>query len=86
MDENEIRSRIRERLKEGILPTRGVLFSPGPRQGGEGFIGGSCLVQFHKCAACDDFGPDHSFKSSDKELCFHHKCCQIWLEELKTAT
>ncbi len=83
MTQDEIRARVRERLKAGTLPrnlppaTRlqpggGVVQQPHIQVG---------LVKGRPCSACDADGPYMTYKYPDREIRFHQECQRIWDEE-----
>ena len=83
MTDEEIRSKVRERLKTGVLPRN----RPMPVKLGSGQaiqesqnmqVG---LVRGHQCSACDADDPYVTYRYPDKEIKFHEKCEQIWNEE-----
>ena len=82
MKQDEIRARIRERLKAGTLPRN---LPPATRlQPGEVLqqahiqVG---LVKGRPCSACDAEGPYITYKYPDREIRFHQECQRIWDEE-----
>ena len=83
----QIRAKIRERLKAGTLPRNpppatklvpgGVVQQPHIQVG---------LVKGRPCSACDVDGPYVTYKYSDREIRFHQECQRIWDEEREKLT
>ena len=84
MTEQEIRTEIRQRLKDGRLPRRlDVRF---PRAGQAGDLG-SIVIGGDLCSACDGTNPHHTYTGpSGENVSFHEKCEEIWNEERTKLT
>lgn len=81
MTHEEIRARIREKLKAGTLP-RDLTIAR--RISGEvvrepRIIVG--LIRAYPCAGCDELGPQITYLIGDVAIRFHVECQQIWNEE-----
>ena len=77
----EIRARIRERLKAGTLPRDLTIAT---RVGGEvvrepRIIVG--LIRAYPCAGCDELGPQITYVIGDVAIRFHAECQRIWGKE-----
>lgn len=81
MNEEEIRRKIRERLKSGSLPRE--LPSGARLQLGavvESFLKLGLDTKY-PCSACDGDGPTMTYVYSDREVRFHERCENMWEDE-----
>lgn len=82
MKQDEIRAKIRERLKTGALPRHhppaALLKSGEVPQQPHIQVG---LVTTYPCSACDGEQPHITYKYPDGEIRFHQECERIWDEE-----
>ena len=78
----EIRARIRAKVKAGTLPRDLMLarkVKPGEVVRESDIVVG--LVRGYPCAGCDELDPQISFKIGDVMIRFHAECRRIWDEE-----
>ena len=78
MNENEIREKIRQRLKDGSLPSKPPQAQPGKK--GQEFIAVSTNKEI-PCTACDAPNPNLKIPFNEGERWFHRRCQEIWEEE-----
>lgn len=76
MTDEEIRLRIRARLRSGALPRELPMF---------GRADTSTMIvkpgRGQRCAACDDGEADFSYGYPTRELPLHRRCDELWNEE-----
>ena len=79
MTDAELRSKITERLKGGVLPRR--LPIPIPSQPGQINLG-AISMDGKQCSACDGENPHHTYTTPlGQKISFHARCEKIWNEE-----
>lgn len=82
MEQEEIRAKIREKLKAGVLPRNlptATRLAPGEVVEAPHIQVG--LVKGHPCSACGGEGPQITYKYPSDEVRFHHQCERLWQEE-----
>ena len=82
MTDDEIRTRVRERLANGTLPRHIPATGPaGPGEPAPPLIG----LHEHACAVCDGFGAQLRYGVPLGVLAFHARCHSIWEKERTRA-
>ncbi len=82
MTPEEIRAKIRQKLREGTLPRDLTLvrkLQPGRVVREPNIVVG--LVRGYPCAGCDELDPQITYRIGDVAIRFHAECAQIWDEE-----
>lgn len=88
MNRDEIRAKIKERLKTGALPR----YSPPLTRigGGEAQAPTPAITigpaPGRPCSACDRVGADIKYSYPDRDIAFHQECDTIWQEERQKPT
>ena len=84
MNDEEIRTKIRERLRKGVLRRPRTPLPSGPGQVPEAPVISPGPVMGHLCSGCCGDKPDFTIRYPDsKEEWFHTLCHHIYMEEIQ---
>lgn len=85
MTDEEIRTKIREKLKKGILPRNLIGLPTDPCQGAKSQSAFSTEPPFwYPCSACGEGKADFTVRPQHgEEFRFHEKCYQIYTDEVR---